>query len=64
MEVVSVPVILIICYVFAEIFKVIFKEKEKLFTRESSQQEKEERKIFLGFLKRTQKQENKKTKRN
>ena len=31
MEVVSVPVILIICYVFAEIFKVIFKGKEKLF---------------------------------
>ena len=31
MEVVSVPVILIICYVFAEAFKVIFKEKEKLF---------------------------------
>ena len=31
MEVVSVPVILIVCYVFAEIFKVIFKGKEKLF---------------------------------
>ena len=31
MEVVSVPVILIICYVFSEAFKVIFKEKEKLF---------------------------------
>ena len=27
-----------------------FKEREKLFTRESSQQTKEEREIFLGFL--------------
>ena len=31
MEMTSVPIILIVCYVFAEIFKVIFKGKEKLF---------------------------------
>lgn len=31
MEVSSVPIILIICYVFAEAFKVIFKGKDKLF---------------------------------
>ena len=30
MEVVSVPIILIICYMMAEVFKVIFKNKSRL----------------------------------
>lgn len=31
MEVVSVPIILIICYMMAEVFKVIFKNKKELY---------------------------------
>ena len=31
METLCVPAILIVCYVFAEAFKVVFKGKEKLF---------------------------------
>ena len=35
---------------FLFFLKKVKQEREKLFTRESSQQAKEEREIFLGFL--------------
>jgi hypothetical protein len=42
--------------------KKVKQEREKLFTRESSQQAKEEREFFLGFLLNTQEESEKRNK--